>query len=381
VPALIDDDLRRIEAWVETVTALEVDDRGNVVALDSPSREKRRELLRELGGPPGTDSNWLFDPILYGPDPTARAQAWIERRQWSRAEAAFDEAVRARPLHPSVWAERGRFHMSRSDVSKAAADFARAMVLGEIEQGLLGEIAANGELFDRCRAVLEGSRAQGLASLVATRADRLARRGEWTWAAAHYRDLARLGDLARWAPDTDRHQMILALTCAGDSGGLRQESSALLGRSGETTDAFKAGAVAWSCVMATDQVADPEAVVRLAEFAWKGIREDQKRSALNTLGAALYRAGRFREAIDRLEEGVRLGRRPAEPLDWPFLAMAQHRLGHRDEARRWLDRLRNRQASPSPARFWDEVEIRVLRSEAEAVILHDPVFPADPFAH
>ena len=31
-------------------------------------------------------------------------------------------------------------------------------------------------------------------------------------------------------------------------------------------------------------------------------------------------------------------------------------------------------------RFWDEMEIRLLRNEAEAVVLYDPVFPADPFA-
>jgi hypothetical protein len=68
------------------------------------------------------------------------------------------------------------------------------------------------------------------------------------------------------------------------------------------------------------------------------------------------------------------------PLDWPFLAMAHHHLGHRGEARRWLDRLRNRQPSTDPNQFWDELEIRLLRSEAEAVILYDPVFPSDPFA-
>jgi hypothetical protein len=34
-----------------------------------------------------------------------------------------------------------------------------------------------------------------------------------------------------------------------------------------------------------------------------------------------------------------------------------------------------------PDKFWDELEIRILRSEAEALILYDPVFPADPFAH
>jgi hypothetical protein len=60
--------------------------------------------------------------------------------------------------------------------------------------------------------------------------------------------------------------------------------------------------------------------------------------------------------------------------------MAHHRLGHRAEARRWLDRLRQYQPSTDPNRFWIELEIRLLRSEAEGVVLHDPVFPDDPFA-
>jgi hypothetical protein len=30
--------------------------------------------------------------------------------------------------------------------------------------------------------------------------------------------------------------------------------------------------------------------------------------------------------------------------------------------------------------FWHEIVIRLLMSEAEATILFDPIFPADPFA-
>ncbi len=33
-----------------------------------------------------------------------------------------------------------------------------------------------------------------------------------------------------------------------------------------------------------------------------------------------------------------------------------------------------------PDAFWNELEIRLLRSEAQARILYDPVSPADPFA-
>ena len=65
--------------------------------------------------------------------------------------------------------------------------------------------------------------------------------------------------------------------------------------------------------------------------------------------------------------------------DWVFLAMAHHRLGHHDEARRWLDRFRDRRPDLDPNAFWGELEIRLLRAEAEAVVLWDPIFPADPF--
>jgi hypothetical protein len=60
--------------------------------------------------------------------------------------------------------------------------------------------------------------------------------------------------------------------------------------------------------------------------------------------------------------------------------MAHLRLGHRDEARRWLDPLRTHPPSAHPAQFWSELENRVLRSEAEAVLLDDSAFPDDPFA-
>ena len=124
-----------------------------------------------------------------------------------------------------------------------------------------------------------------------------------------------------------------------------------------------------------------EVPVRLAEFAVNGAPDaSSKGNCLNTLGAALYRAGRFEDAIHRLEEGIRLRGGTELPQDRVFLAMAHHRLGHRDLARRYLESLRRRQESTDPERFWEELEIRLLASEAESTILYDPIFPADPFA-
>ena len=61
--------------------------------------------------------------------------------------------------------------------------------------------------------------------------------------------------------------------------------------------------------------------------------------------------------------------------------MAHHRLGHRADARRLARSSCGRFISPTaPQLFWIGLAIRLLRSEAEAVILYDPVFPDDPFA-
>ena len=57
----------------------------------------------------------------------------------------------------------------------------------------------------------------------------------------------------------------------------------------------------------------------------------------NTLGVAHYRAGDWAEAVDALEESMRL-RSGGDPYDWLFLAMARRRLGDAEAARRWLDR-------------------------------------------
>jgi tetratricopeptide (TPR) repeat protein len=87
------------------------------------------------------------------------------------------------------------------------------------------------------------------------------------------------------------------------------------------------------------------------------------------LGAALYRAGRFEEAIHRLDESHRARDDAGDPKAFAFLALTHHRLGHRDEARRWLDKLVTYRPREGADLFWDEVEIRILRREAESLIL------------
>ncbi len=177
-----------------------------------------------------------------------------------------------------------------------------------------------------------------------------------------------------------RYFQVLLLLNQGDRAGLQQACSDLLARYGTVTNPFTANTVAWSCVLGPDLVADREILVRLAEAALTVFPTAQKPIVMNTLGAALYRAGRFEESIHWLEEGIRKRGGESLPQDWAFLAIAHHQLGHRAEALRWLDRFRTYRANENPNAFWNELEIRVLRKEAESLLLYDPVFPSDPFA-
>jgi hypothetical protein len=177
------------------------------------------------------------------------------------------------------------------------------------------------------------------------------------------------------------YHKILRLLAAGESGPARPVVAELLNRFYNTTDPTSANSAAWSAVLAPLSIADVATPVRLAEIAVKGSTRDQKCAALNTLGAALFRAARYEEVVRRLEEGVRLRGGREEPKDLVFLAMSYYRLGHRDEARHSLDKLRNRKPTADVNQYWEELETRVLRSEAEAVVLYDPIFPTDPFAH
>jgi eukaryotic-like serine/threonine-protein kinase len=319
-PTPLPGDLPRLAAWVEVATGLELDDRDSISVLDGDAWRDRQRLLEPLGGPP-PDLEPRLDPILFGAHPEARGDALAARSLWDEAEAAYASAAEARPLNAS-WFNTTSVWSSRT------------------------------------RYYLTRGRPERAVS---------------TLSAA----------VTRWPESLDlRFLQCYALLATGDRIGWERAIASLLDRFQGPMSPDDYDTVAWLCALGPYTLTDPESPVRLAEAAIRDATEFEKSYWLNTLGAALYRAGRFDEAIRRMEEGIQLwGGGQGRPADWLFLAMAHHRLGHRDLAHRWLERMRDYQPSESPDQFPRELEIRLLRSEAEAVVVYDPVFPADPFAH
>jgi WD40 repeat protein/Tfp pilus assembly protein PilF len=130
--------------------------------------------------------------------------------------------------------------------------------------------------------------------------------------------------------------------------------------------AARLNSAAWRLSTGLLYLRDPERAVSLARQAISKARDMP--TYINTLGIALYRAGRYVQAIATLEESLAANKGQSAAHDWFFLAMARHRLDQNIQARDAFDRA---------VRWWREQkqlldsdleELARFRAEAEAVL-------------
>jgi eukaryotic-like serine/threonine-protein kinase len=148
---------------------------------------------------------------------------------------------------------------------------------------------------------------------------------QWGEAAAEFAKASelQLDDSYLW-----RFQAVAHLA-AGDADAYRRTCAAMLERFEKTEVRLTAGNVLLACVLRDDTLPDMARLLpltRVADRVWHW--------GTWVRGAALYRAGRYEESVRSFETAAKTYRPRA--WDWCFLAMAHHRLGHSDEARRCL---------------------------------------------
>jgi tetratricopeptide (TPR) repeat protein len=319
----------------------------------------------------------------------------------------LDRLIAARAEDWSLFARRARIHRRLGDLSRAEADESRATALGPPERlrawraHEANDLAAAAEAGERWAEAI--ARLTGLidtigpnAGLHVRRADAHARLGHWAAAAADLGSAFQSGfsfsepldsffrlRLLPTGPPSDRNileRLVIYRLTAGVPDGHRSFCTALrrmiTPRAAPGVELF----VVYLLTIGPDGSTDPDDTVRLAERAIAALAPEEALGAQRLLGAALYRAGRYPEAVPRLETNARPDGREGSPWVWSFLAMAHARLGHTAEVRRCLDHLRDIPSSGIPLpHSLDELEAALLRREAEAVALLDPVFPAEPF--
>ena len=164
----------------------------------------------------------------------------------------------------------------------------------------------------------------------------------------------------------------------GRADGYRKGCEGLLDQFGRTDDPRVANMLAWVCVVGPSAASEAARPLRLAEKA--AASQPGNPNFLDVLAAALYRTGQFAAAAQRLNEAMAARGEETTEREWLFRAMSEYRLGHPDEARRWLARTAgpaagaeaSSAAAANPARqlgltLW-QMPLPTLRREAEALI-------------
>jgi WD40 repeat protein/serine/threonine protein kinase/tetratricopeptide (TPR) repeat protein len=248
--------------------------------------------------------------------------AWVGRV--AEAEDAYRRALKVNPDDPLAHGDFGKFLECQARYQEAEAEFSEALKLLP-EQGSFwvqrGWAYANTGLWDRHSADFVKS------SFLVQRGWAHAGLGQWDKASADFVQATQ----GKEPDDAAWYSRAMLCLREGNQDGYREVCSDMLQRFGE--------GAAWTCTLTPHSGADPDQIVDLAEKLLAHSSRDHWH--VTQLGAALYRAGRFEEAVKRLTEATELSCHPYRTNmqhTWYFLAMAHHRLGHADEARRWLEK-------------------------------------------
>jgi WD40 repeat protein/serine/threonine protein kinase/Flp pilus assembly protein TadD len=398
---LAEADPGRVRLRLEVRTGLAMADEG-VAELPPQEWQERRQRLAELEGT--AEGAYAGD---------ADDRTWHDARARD-AEAGGEHVTalwhldRLVAVDPGDWrlrARRARAHSDAGRLADAGDEYAEALRLGRPEELLTwyGHRTIECELAGRWdtalwylnRTAAETPDAWGLYAARAAVHDKLgraaerdadldravrlaadgsfllrfaadyARRGRWDRAVDCY---ARVG---MGEPVGSGHHLRHALgrLMTSDPAGYGRLCRELLAAAGPAPDFASAYMVVRVCVLRPAEAVDYAAVVRLAERMMEGTDGVHRRqvAALSGLGAALCRAGRYREAIDRFNEVFTLRGDGGAPQDWMFLALAHHRIGNADEARKLLAKV-TAYTPVDGTLDWQVLEVETLRREAAAAI-------------
>jgi tetratricopeptide (TPR) repeat protein len=289
------------------------------------------------------------------------------------AEKELQAAVNGREKDASAWLARGRVYLLLGEEERAQADFAKVLELNSTDPMLqearwkaLGDFHwQQGHFTDGVQAWQKAARALEAISqpqddthtqeiILRWRAlgASYVKAGLWSEASACFDRLLRAEfRQARDINDNIRCQDYIR--CAllrlrtGNVAGYRKDCTVIHEFMEKPVDFKEGGPVAftWACALDNRANLDPVQVLKWSKqiVAVQSWNWPQHVHAL-----ASYRAGRFEQAVTFANKSVASVTWPGYNSNLPLLALAQHRLGHADEARKWLEKANREWRERSP---------------------------------
>ena len=268
---------------------------------------------------------------------------------WEQLAAEYPTAHRYRAALVNVLLLRGYYNQNLKQLDHAIADYSEAIELDPNNADAHFELG-----------------------------DAYARLGRWDQALAAIGKAAELDPGNQWYMF---HATVLQHQ-TGDLAGYRRVCREMLKRFGDTRKPEFAERAAKTCLLVPDAVADLAPALALADRAVTGTEKSGNyHYFVLAKGLAEYRAGRNAEAVsweERLAPNV--GGRDVDASAFAVLAMAQHKLGRREQAVAAFDKaeavVAKRMADPGAGRpfgrDWDDwLRCRILLDEARKLVKTD----------
>jgi tetratricopeptide (TPR) repeat protein len=125
-------------------------------------------------------------------------------------------------------------------------------------------------------------------------------------------------------------RLALVQAAAQDTAGYRETCQDLSDRFGESQDPLLLNLIAWTSCLLPDGVSNWSRIVEISERAVAA--DPQNHSLINTLGVALFRAGRNDEALDTLQKAINISDSDSDLMDRLFVAMIYAQMGRSVDA-------------------------------------------------
>ncbi len=288
-------------------------------------------------------------------------------------------------LDPSAWIKRGRRHAKGGRWDEAAAAFVRALALLPPNYSHVSE---RSRLCDEL-AGREGAFAKAIelrpddAGLWLARGRYFARQGQWEKGAAAYGK----AKASPSAEDFDNHffvEQAAIQLLARDAAGYKATCTTMQERLGRKEGPEIAYLIGRTCMLGPASGTSPLDTVRSVERALPTFADkNYKAACMHVLAMAYYRAGKDGEAVRQSLAAI--PNWMGTYVNLPVLALAHHRLGHKEQARQWLEKADSRSEQlargidkqgvgfPDNVNPADWLEFQALRREAGEALRGQPL--------